>query len=79
MRSIKHPLSGAVYDLAAEGIVQVTAPDGKSGRFGADGTYLSGDLFFADPHLCGWIGGRNLQSHPRPRNAATETAKATNK
>jgi len=79
MRTIRHPLSGALYDLTAPGTVQVTAPDGRSGLFRFDGTYLSGDLYFADPHLCGWIGGRELQSRMRPRNAPVDSPKANNK
>ena len=62
MRSIRHPLSGALYDLGADGLIRVTVRDGKSGLFRADGTYINGDVYFADPHLCGWIGGRDLSS-----------------
>jgi hypothetical protein len=78
MRSIRHPLSGELYDLTADGNISVTAADGKSGLFRADGTYLSGDLYFADPHLCGWIGGRDLQSRMRPRKAPVDPV-TTNK
>jgi hypothetical protein len=67
MRSIRHPLSGALYDLEANGVLRVTAHDGKTGLFRGDGTYINGDLYFADPHLCGWIGGRDASS--RDRNA----------
>jgi hypothetical protein len=45
----------------------VTGHDGKTGRFRADGTYISGDVYFADPHLCGWIGGRETSSRYRAR------------
>jgi hypothetical protein len=58
MRSIRHPLSGVLYDLETNGVIRVTAHDGKTGLFRTDGTYINGDLYFADPHLCGWIGGR---------------------
>ena len=67
MRSIRHPLSGALYDLEANGVLRVTAHDGKTGLFRGDGTYINGDLYFADPHLCGWIGGRDASL--RDRNA----------
>ena len=67
MRAIKHPLSGAIYDLQTDGTVRVEK-DGKAGIFRADGTYVSGDIYFADPHLCVWIGGRELPS--RHRSAA---------
>jgi hypothetical protein len=71
MRSMRHPLSGAIYDLEADGNVRVEK-DGKAGRFRTDGTYLSGDIYAADPHLCQWIGGRALPSRHRQGGAATE-------
>ena len=73
MRSIRHPLSGALYDLEANGVIRVIAHDGKTGLFRADGTYISGTLNFADPHLCGWIGGRDTSS--RHRNASSDHEK----
>jgi len=71
MRSIRHPLSGALYDLIADGMIQVITQDGKAGIFRSDGSYVSGELYFADPQLCGWIGGRELASRARSRNAPT--------
>jgi len=65
MRSIRHPLSGAIYDLV-DGMIRVEK-DGKAGVFRSDGSYVSGDIYFADPHLCQWIGGRELPSRARPR------------
>jgi hypothetical protein len=64
MRAIKHPLSGAIYDLQTDGTIRVEK-DGRAGIFRADGTYVSGDIYFADPHLCLWIGGRELPSRHR--------------
>lgn len=72
MRSIRHPLSGALYDLAANGVIRVTGYDGKTGLFRTDGTYISGDLYFADPHLCVWIGGRDLPSRHREARSVRE-------
>jgi len=66
MRSIRHPLSGALYDLEANGAIRVTIHDGKSGYFRPDGSYISGDFYSADPHLCGWIAGRALPSRHLP-------------
>jgi hypothetical protein len=60
MRTIQHPLSGALYDLTEDGTIQVTARDGSVGLFDKDGRWISGDLRQADPHLCVWIGGREL-------------------
>jgi hypothetical protein len=59
MRSIKHALSGAIYDLRDDGTIEVSK-DGRSGVFTATGTYLSGDIRHADPHLCLWIAGPTL-------------------
>jgi hypothetical protein len=70
MRAIRHPLSGAIYDLQSDGTIRVEK-DGKAGIFRADGTYVSGEIFFADPHMCVWIGGRELPSRHR------EAAKAS--
>jgi len=76
MRSIRHPLSGALYDLEASGVVRVTRRDGKTGLFRADGSYISGELHFADPQLCGWIGGSDLKSRQRSRHAPQDRDKA---
>ena len=61
MPQIRHPLSGVVYDLAADGTV-ILEKDGKTGRFTTRGQYLEGDIKQADPQLCGWIGGVQLPS-----------------
>jgi hypothetical protein len=74
MRSIRHPLSGALYDLQSDGTVRVEK-DGKSGTFRADGSYLSGEIYSADPQMCVWLGGRDLISHARPRSAPLTVAK----
>lgn len=74
MRSIRHPLSGALYDLQTDGTVRVEK-DGRSGTFRADGSYLSGDIYTADPQMCVWIGGRELGSRARPRSAPLSSAR----
>jgi hypothetical protein len=74
MRSIRHPLSGALYDLQTDGTVRVEK-DGRSGTFRADGSYLSGDIYSADPQMCVWIGGRELGSRARPRSAPPTPAR----
>lgn len=60
MRTIKHPLSGALYDLTVDGLIQVESRTGDIGLFDKDGRWQSGTLRQADPHLCVWIGGRDL-------------------
>jgi len=69
MRAIRHPLSGAIYDLQPDRTVRVEK-DGKSGLFRADGSYISGEIKFADPQMCVWIGGRDLPSRSREAGEA---------
>jgi hypothetical protein len=57
MRTIKHPLSGAIYDLTERGTILVQK-DAASGEFTSDGVWIRGDIKQADPHLCLWIGGK---------------------
>lgn len=64
MRGIRHPLSGAIYDLQPDRTVRVEK-DGKTGIFRRDGSYVSGEIYNADPHLCLWIAGRELSSRHR--------------
>jgi hypothetical protein len=59
MRTRRHPLSGAIYDVRDDGLVDVDK-HGVRGVFRPDGTWVSGDLREADPHLCGWLAGRQL-------------------
>jgi len=60
VRSIRHPLSGATYDLLNDGSIHVTGRDDLQGVFDKHGRWQSGDLRHADPHLCLWIGGTEL-------------------
>ena len=60
MRTIKHPLSGATYDLTEDGAIRVVTRDGHTGYFDRNGVWLSGEVRQADPHLCVWIGGKEL-------------------
>ena len=78
MRQRKHALSGALYDVRDDGNLTVTSRDGKVGVFKPDGRWVSGDVYHADPHLCGWLAGPQLP--PRlavlPRFRQTESATA---
>jgi hypothetical protein len=58
MRQIRHPLSGAIYELDDEGQI-VVSRDGVDGRFTAEGRWLSGAVRTADPELCRWIASGN--------------------
>jgi hypothetical protein len=60
VRTIKHPLSGATYDLMDDGTIRVVTRDGVTGFFDEHGRWLAGDARQADPHLCLWIGGKEL-------------------
>jgi hypothetical protein len=60
MPKIRHSLTGAVYDVV-DGVIIVEL-DGRTGRFHPDGRWIDGDIRIADPHLCGWLGGRQLPS-----------------
>jgi hypothetical protein len=59
MRTIKHPLSGALYDLTPAGTIEVTK-NGQRGEFTEHGRWLGGEIKQADPHLCLWIAGKQL-------------------
>ncbi len=73
MRTIRHPLSGAAYDLLDDGTVQVVTRDGRTGTFDKHGHWLSGEARHADPHLCLWIGGKEL---PNRFQQAADAVKA---
>ena len=61
---IKHPFGGHLYEQDGEGNIRVTLADGsKSGIFGLDGQYISGELRECDPQLCGWVGGPIMANH----------------
>ena len=57
----RHPMSGHIYHRVAEGRVRVTDLDGNESHFDDDGNHLDGPQTQADPHLCKWIGGPNLE------------------
>lgn len=59
MRTIKHPLSGAFYDLTTDGHIEVTK-DGHRGLFTSTGVWIEGEIRQADPHLCLWVAGKQL-------------------
>ncbi len=59
MRARVHPLSRAVYDVIADGVVEVNE-QGRIGRFDSQGRWLSGELRHCDPQLCGWLAGPQL-------------------
>jgi phenylpropionate dioxygenase-like ring-hydroxylating dioxygenase large terminal subunit len=60
----RHPISGHIYERVesgpAAGKVRVTDLDGNQSHFDHDGTHIDGPTTQADPHLCLWVGGPNL-------------------
>ena len=78
MRSLRHPLSGAIYEIDADGLVLVTSKEGVAGRFRADGTWVDGALRTCDPHVCVWVGGPQLPSRHEEANLARQRAAAQN-
>ena len=77
MRTIKHPLSGATYDLTEDGAVRVVTRDGAEGYFDRHGRWLRGDVRQADPHLCLWIGGKELPNRFQQAADALKSHTAT--
>jgi hypothetical protein len=56
---LKHPISGAIYTLRADGEVEVEN-NGLKGTFAYNGRHLSGELRQADPHMLLWMAGPQL-------------------
>lgn len=59
MPQLKHPLTGALYTLREDGLVDVENNELK-GVFYFDGRHHSGDLRVADPHMLLWLAGPQL-------------------
>jgi nitrite reductase/ring-hydroxylating ferredoxin subunit len=61
LRREPHPFSGAVYEAIGDGRVRVEdKAKGKYGVFHFDGTWIEGDLTYADPHMLIYVGGPDL-------------------
>jgi hypothetical protein len=63
MLGLRHPFTRALYEQDGHGNVRVTTKDGRTGLFSPDGVWLDGELFEADPQLCGWIAGPKVAHH----------------
>ena len=64
---VRHPLNGDVYEHLGDGVVLLTNSNGQTGRFTADAKWLEGELTDANPHLCNWVGGKQLEGSAQPR------------
>ena len=62
MLGMIHPFSRALYEQDGKGNVLVTH-NGRTGLFTQAGVWIEGDIFEADPHLCGWVGGPKMAHH----------------
>jgi hypothetical protein len=63
MKGIIHPFTKALYEQ--DGTGNVRSPITRSGIFGTDGRWISGELRECDPQLC--IGGRTSDRQPSTR------------
>ena len=60
MRTLKHPLSGALYDLHADGTIRYRARAAR-GLFDREGSVASrATCGRRIPHLCVWVAGDKL-------------------
>jgi hypothetical protein len=64
MQGMVHPFSGALYERCESdpSLVRVSLDD-RWGLFRSNGAWVSGEIYSADPHLCGWIAGPKLVHH----------------
>ena len=62
MQGLYHPFSRALYEQDGNGNVRVSSGD-RWGLFRSDGSWIAGEIFEADPQLCGWIAGSRMTSH----------------
>ena len=64
MAGLRHPLSGAVYEVTDEGSIRVTT-DESSGLFDREGVWISGELRTSDPQMCNWLASSVYELTPR--------------
>lgn len=72
MPKLRHPVTGAIYDLEPDGLIRVETKDGRVGWFNGDASWCRGDLKEADPHVIGWVAGQRLPNTRRPLPNAGE-------
>ncbi len=68
MLGMKHPFTRALYEQDGNGNVRVSL-NGRTGLFRPDGSWIEGEIYEADPQLCGWIGGPKVAHHRIQRTA----------
>ncbi|WP_055716137.1 hypothetical protein [Streptomyces torulosus] len=67
-KQVIHPLTGHVYRLTEDGLVEVTDPrTGARGVFDFQARWQSGELRHADLQMAGWVGRlARRRGAPRP-------------
>ena len=56
-KEYRHPISGCIYTVNAEGMVHVLDPaTGKFGVFDSNGNWFEGELRDVDLQAAGWVG-----------------------
>jgi hypothetical protein len=67
-KTVTHPLTGQVYTLTEDGLVEVYDPTtGQRGLFDARANWQSGEIRYADLQVAGWVG--RLAHRARPGGA----------
>lgn len=69
MQGLYHPFTRALYEQDGTGNVRVSL-EGRWGRFRPDGRWIEGEIFEADPQLCGWVAGPRMTSQRAPKQAS---------
>ncbi|WP_053755024.1 hypothetical protein [Streptomyces sp. MMG1533] len=66
-KQVIHPLTGQVYRLTEDGLVEVTDPrTGAQGIFDFQARWQSGELRHADLQMAGWVGRLARRRGARP-------------
>jgi hypothetical protein len=61
--TIRHAFTGHIYEELDDGLVRVLDPStGHEGVFTKRAEWRSGELRYADFHMCGAVGGRKAAS-----------------
>lgn len=71
MTGLRHPLSGAVYDITSDSTIRVTTTE-ASGVFDRNGVWIEGDLRHCDPQMCNWLASGVYALATRRPNAYTQ-------
>ncbi len=72
-----HPLNGFVYERTDDEQVRVTAPDGRGGLFSPAAEWIEGELTDVSPHLCNWVGGKQLAEGLATMGGSTASPNST--